>query len=140
MFIPCACDRGVDSIVHTPECGSRRFFCIDGLDHSLLETNTHTQTHTTEHRKNNHDKTRNGRSQVRCDSRVALKLFVCAQECMTNAHGCIGRKRHQRGLGCLRNELVLCSLMEAFANQTWSQFVQRWTVVLASDLLPSDAE
>jgi hypothetical protein len=30
MFIPCACDRGVDSIVHTPECGSRRFFCIDG--------------------------------------------------------------------------------------------------------------
>ena len=43
-MLPCACDRGVDSIVHTPECGSRRFFCIDGvhldcLDHFLLETN-----------------------------------------------------------------------------------------------------
>ena len=50
MFIPCACDRGVNSIVHTPECGSRRFFCIDGvhldcLDHFLLETNKkHTHT------------------------------------------------------------------------------------------------
>ena len=52
---------------------------------------THTHTHTTEHRKNIHDKTRNGRAQVRCDSRVALKLLVCAQECMTNAHGCIRR-------------------------------------------------
>ena len=50
MFIPCACDRGVDRIVHTPECGSRPFFCIDGvhldcLDHFLLETNKkHTHT------------------------------------------------------------------------------------------------
>ena len=53
-----------------------------------------TRTHTTEHRKkNNHDKTRNGRAQLRCDSRVALKLLVsrCAQECMINAHGCIRR-------------------------------------------------
>ena len=81
MFIPCACDRGVESIVHTPECGSRRFFCIDGvhldcLDPFLLETNSHTHTHT--HTPQN-DKTRNGRAQLRCDSRVVEVVCVCAR-------------------------------------------------------------
>ena len=60
---------------------------------SLPVGNKHTRTHTTEHRKKTHGRTRNGRAQLRCDSRVALKLLVCAQECMTNAlaHGCIRR-------------------------------------------------
>ena len=47
---------------------------------------------------------------------------------------------HQRGLGSLRNGLVACSLIEAFANQTWCQIDQRRMVVLTIDLIPSDAE
>ena len=35
----------------------------------------------------------------------------------------------QFGLGCRRNGLGSCSLIEAFAIQTWSQFVQRRPVV-----------
>jgi hypothetical protein len=42
-----------------------------------------------------------------------------------------------RGLGSLRNGLVLCSSIEAFAKQTRCQFDQRWTVVLASDTVGS---
>ena len=42
MFILC-CNGGINSTVITPECGLRRFICIDGvhldcLDHVLLET------------------------------------------------------------------------------------------------------
>ena len=54
MYILCACDGGGNSIVCTPECGLRRFICIDGvhldcLDHVLMETKKkHTHTHTGE--------------------------------------------------------------------------------------------
>ncbi len=47
---------------------------------------------------------------------------------------------YQRGLGSLRNGLAVCSLCEASANHTRCQFDQRRTDVLASDLIPSDAE
>jgi hypothetical protein len=53
---------------------------------------------------------------------------------------CNRMKAPPRGLGSLRNGLVLCSSIEAFAKQTRCQFDQRWTVVLASVLIPSEAE
>ncbi len=54
------------------------------------------------------------------DSEVSMRCeFVYSMAAADSiTQRAIGRRRHQCGLGCLRNGLVVWSLIEAFANRT----------------------